>query len=81
MLDIQFIRDNPELVQRKTEEKGYKDTSIAELLKLDEQRRELLTTVEGLRAERNALTVEMKGQKPSPEQIEKGKALDRKSVV
>ncbi len=78
MLDIQFIRDNPELVQRKTEEKGYKDISIAELLKLDEQRRELLTVVEDLRAQRNALTVEMKGQKPSPEQIEQGKQLREK---
>lgn len=78
MLDIQFIRDNPEIVQRKTEEKGYKDISIAELLELDEQRRELLTVVEDLRAQRNALTAEMKGQKPSPEQIEQGKQLREK---
>lgn len=78
MLDIQFIRDNPEIVQRKTEEKGYKDISIAELLELDEQRRELLTAVEDLRAQRNALTAEMKGQKPSPEQIEQGKQLREK---
>ena len=78
MLDIQFIRDNPEIVQRKTEEKGYKNISIAELLELDEQRRELLTAVEDLRAQRNALTAEMKGQKPSPEQIEQGKQLREK---
>ena len=75
MLDIQFIRDNPELVQRKTEEKGYKNINIAELLRLDEQRRGLLTEVEDLRAQRNILTAEMKGQKPSPEQIEQGKKL------
>lgn len=75
MVDIQFIRDNPDLVQRKTLEKGYKDVDIAELLALDEVRRAQLTAVEELRAQRNALTDSMKGQKPSPEQIERGKQL------
>ena len=78
MIDIQFIRDNPELVQRKTEEKGYRDINIVELLKLDEKRRDILTQVEELRAQRNILTAEMKGAKPSPEQIEKGRALREK---
>lgn len=78
MIDIQLIRDNPELVQRKTNEKGYKNVDIAELLRTDEQRRALLTEVEKLRAERNQLTESMKGAKPSPEQIEKGRALREK---
>lgn len=74
MLDIQFIRDNPDLVQKKSEEKGYK-VSISELLELDVKRREVLTKLEELRARRNALTAEIKGQKPSPEQIGQGTAL------
>ncbi len=78
MLDIQFIRDNAELVQRKTEEKGYKNISISDLLKIDEARRTVLTGVEDLRAQRNTLTAEMKGQKPTEDQIEKGKQLREK---
>ncbi|MBL8121473.1 serine--tRNA ligase [Candidatus Saccharibacteria bacterium] len=74
MLDIQFIRDNAELVQRKSGEKGYK-VDIAELLRVDETRRAQLTAVEDLRARRNALTDSMKGQKPTPEQVEQGKKL------
>lgn len=74
MLDIQFIRENPEFVQEKSEQKGYK-VDIKQLLELDEQRRKLLTDIEALRAERNELTAAAKGSKPSSEQIEKGKAL------
>ena len=75
MLDIQFIRDNPELVQRKAEEKGYRNIDVKALLETDSKRREQLTAVEELRARRNTLNDEMKGQKPTPEQIETGKAL------
>ena len=75
MLDIQFIRDNPDLVQKKTEEKGYKNVDVGALLRIDTKRRELLTGVEDLRAQRNKLSDSMKGAKPTPEQIEKGKQL------
>lgn len=74
MLDIQFIRDNAELVQKKSEQKGYK-VSIAELLELDTERRTRLTQIEELRARRNNLTAEMKGQKPSDDQLAAGKQL------
>lgn len=75
MLDIQFIRDNADLVQRKSEEKGYKNVDIPALLATDEKRRVQLTTVEDLRAKRNALTTSMKGKRPAPFQIEEGKKL------
>lgn len=74
MIDIQFIRDNAELVQRKTAEKGYK-VDIQQLLQADMAWREKLSVVEELRAERNALTDQMKGGKPSDEQISRGKAI------
>ncbi len=74
MINIQFARDNPDLVQRKSEEKGYK-VDIKRLLDVDMQRRQLLTEVEDLRNQRNTLTAEMKGDRPSDEQIERGKAL------
>lgn len=74
MLDIRYIRENAELVQKKAEEKGYK-VDIKKLLELDDQRRQMLADVESLRAQRNALTESAKGQKPSDEQITKGKQL------
>ncbi len=75
MLDIQFIRDKPELVQRKSEEKGYKNVRVAELLELDTERRSKLTQLEELRARRNTLTAEMKGRKPGEEQLAAGRQL------
>ena len=74
MLDIQFIRENAELVQTKSEQKGYK-VNIGELLELDTERRTRLTQIEELRARRNALTTAMKGQKPSDEQLAAGREL------
>jgi seryl-tRNA synthetase len=75
MLDIQFIRDNADLVQEKSAQKGYKHVNIGELLELDTERRTRLTQVEELRARRNTLSSEMKGQKPSEEQVATGKQL------
>ncbi|HEU4984119.1 MAG TPA: serine--tRNA ligase, partial [Nitrososphaera sp.] len=74
MLDIQFIRDNPELVQEKSRQKGY-DVAVDELLRADEERRRLLGEVEQVRAERNVLADQLKQGRPTPEQIEQGKAL------
>jgi len=74
MLDIQFIRDNADLVQETSAQKGYK-VNIGELLELDTERRTRLTQIEELRARRNQLTVEMKGQKPTDEQLTTGRQL------
>lgn len=74
MLDIQFIRDNSELVDEKSAQKGYK-VNIGELLELDAERRTRLTQIEELRSRRNQLTADMKGQKPSDEQLEQGKQI------
>lgn len=74
MLDIQFIRDNPDLVAEKSAQKGY-PVDVRQLLELDTERRTRLTQVEELRARRNALSAEMKGQKPSDEQLQQGKQL------
>jgi seryl-tRNA synthetase len=73
MLDIQFIRDNAELVIEKSKQKGY-DTPVNELLKVDASRRELQTTVEALRQKRNELAAGAKGQSPTAENVELGKS-------
>ncbi len=74
MVDIQFVRDNPELVQRKSAEKGYAVDTV-QLIEVDTQRRAILTNVEELRAQRNTLTDTMKGGKPTDDQIAQGKDL------
>jgi seryl-tRNA synthetase len=74
MLDIQFIRDNPELVAEKSKQKGY-NVDITQLLGFDTERRELVGQVEELRRQRNELSDQTKGQKPSDEQIVKGREL------
>lgn len=79
MIDIQFIRENPELVAQKAQQKGY-PTDIPRLLELDGQRRELVTSIEQLRAQRNELADSLKQGKPSPEQIELGKRLKQQVV-
>lgn len=75
MLDIRFVRKNPELVQRNAEEKGYKNVNIQEVLTLDSSRRDLQAKADELREKRNTIAASMKGGKPSPELIEEGKAL------
>lgn len=74
MLDINFIRENLDLVEKSTKEKGYK-TDISAILKKDDERKSLLTKVEALRTERNAVASQMKGGKPAPELIKKGKEI------
>lgn len=74
MLDIQFIRENGELVQKKADQKGMK-ADVKKLLEVDKSRRSLLQDVEKLRGERNELAAHSKGQKPSEEIIQKGKKL------
>lgn len=77
MLDIQFIRDNPEAVAEKSKQKGY-DVDVQQLLGFDKERRELLQQVEDLRRQRNELTARTKGQKPSDEQVKAGRELKDK---
>jgi seryl-tRNA synthetase len=74
MLDIQFIRDNAEVVAEKSRQKGY-DVDVQQLLGFDGERRRLLQQVEELRRQRNELSDQTKGQKPSDDQIAKGREL------
>lgn len=79
MLDIQFIRDNPDLVAEKSRQKGYR-VNITELLEQDKQRHDLQQEIEQLRAQRNELVAASKGQRPTDEQIAAGKSLREKVV-
>jgi len=70
MLDIKFIRENKDLVRKSIEERGM-SVDIDELLGLDEKRRTMIVKIEDARATRNKKS----GGKPSPEEIEKMRAL------
>jgi len=50
MLDIKFIRENPELINKTALNKGMK-FEVNELLDLDKKRRDLSSEVDGLRHE------------------------------
>lgn len=78
MLDIQFIRANPELVKTAAKNKQLNPTVVDRVLALDEQRRALIVKVEDIRQQMNANVAEIKlssDNKPTPEQIEKGRDL------
>ena len=66
MLDVKFIRENPELVQSDAAKKGY-DISIKDLLKQDETRRKLKTEADEIRKNRNAINEEIKQAKGKPD--------------
>lgn len=74
MIDIQYIRDNSELVAQKSKQKGY-DVDITQLLGFDSERRELQGQVEELRRERNEIAASMKGGRPSDELVARGREL------
>ncbi len=77
MLDIQYIRENPEEVAQAAKDKGG-EVDIEQLLKLDESRRTLIAQAETIRAERNEIASSMKGEKPSQELITQGKEVKEK---
>lgn len=77
MLDIRFIRENADLVQKSADAKRYK-VNVADVLKIDEEKRGLQQQVDNLRAERNDIAAQMKGGKPDPELIAQGKEIKAK---
>lgn len=74
MLDLKFIRENLELVEKSVKEKGYK-VDVGAVLALDDERRVILVKVEELRQKRNEIAGKMKGGKPEPDLMEAGRAV------
>jgi seryl-tRNA synthetase len=58
MLDIKFIRENPDLVKKGIEAKN-EINRVDEVLELDKQRREILVVSEELKAKRNQVSQEV----------------------
>jgi seryl-tRNA synthetase len=74
MLDIKFIRENPDIVKAAIKNRSLK-LDIQEVLDLDSERRKILVEAEALKAERNAIS---KKGKPDKVIIDKMKALSQK---
>ena len=58
MLDIKFIRSNPDEVVRAMKTRGM-DLDLSEFLSLDERRRKILSEVEQLKSKRNTVSKEI----------------------
>lgn len=65
------------MVQKSADAKRYK-VSVADVLKVDKEKRGLQQQVDDLRAQRNDIAAQMKGGKPNPELIAKGKEVKTK---
>ena len=74
MLDIKFIRENPDIVKKSIKDRGMK-LDLKELLDLDRGKRKMLIEAEELKAEKNKAS---KGGKPGPEIIAKMKSISQK---
>ena len=70
MLDIKFIRNNQELIQEAARKKQLK-FKVADLIAVDDQRRELLAKIEKRRAEQNATN----------EKVAKGTPTERVKMI
>jgi seryl-tRNA synthetase len=67
MLDINLIREQPDLVRKSLHDRQLDAGPVDAILALDEKRRTMLTEVEALKAERNAVSREISAMKDPTE--------------
>jgi seryl-tRNA synthetase len=75
MLDINLIREQPEVVRTALRNRQMDPAPVDEVLRLDEKRRALLTEVEALKAERNVVSREIGKMKDASEREAKIAAM------
>ena len=63
MLDINIIRENPDLVRKSLRDRQSDPAPVDAILELDARRRTVIAEVENLKAERNAVSKEIAGLK------------------
>jgi seryl-tRNA synthetase len=73
MLDINYIRENPEKVKKGITAKGFSSDLVDKVLELDEKRRKLLSDFEELRHQRNEAAEE--------KNIEEGKKVKKELSI
>jgi seryl-tRNA synthetase len=75
MLDLNLIREKPDLVRASLTNRQMDASPVDDILRLDEKRRALLTQVETLKAERNAVSKEIGKLKDAAEREKKIAAM------
>ncbi len=75
MLDLNIIREKPELVRTSLKNRQMDASPVDDILRLDEKRRTLLTQVEALKAERNVVSKEIGKLKDATEREQKIAAM------
>jgi seryl-tRNA synthetase len=78
MIDLQLIRDKPDWVQEKINQKNSK-INIREFLDLDSKKKKISEQLDVLRSERNKLSSNLKAA-PSTEDVAKGVDLKKKII-
>jgi len=75
MLDINLIREKPDIVRTALKNRQMDSSPVDDILRLDEKRRVLLTEVEQLKAERNTVSKEISKMKDAAERERKIAAM------
>jgi len=75
MLDINLLRENPEIVRKALKDRQDNPAPVDSILQLDEKRRTLLIEVEQLKAERNAVSKEISKMKDAAERQSRIEAM------
>ena len=70
MLNVRWIRDNPEEFRQAMTLRGVDQVAVAEMIRLDGDYRDILQKVENIRSERNALSKEIGSltRQPAPKE-------------
>lgn len=74
MLDIQFVRENPDLVEQKSKQKGF-NIDVKAVVSVYQELIEIRQDLDSVLQKRNELTAKNKGKKPSEKDIIEGKKL------
>jgi seryl-tRNA synthetase len=75
MLDLNLIREHPDLVRTALKNRQIDPSPVDDLLRLDERRRALLTQVESLKAERNVVSKAIGAMKDAADREQKIAAM------
>ena len=80
MIDIKFLRENPDAVRDSQKKRGEDPKIVDQLLELDTKRRDAIVAFEALRAEQNQLSKSVGSAKGDEKQalLEKAKELAAK---
>ena len=86
MLDIKFVRENPDLVDKSCESRQNAHWDREKFFELDEERRSVIAEVESLQAERNAVSKQIgllmrEGKKEEAEAAKEQVAANKDRIV